>query len=165
MDLFGFNIRRAAVSDFKRLCKLFEELDEFHRRGCPDLFVKPEGPARDPAEIEALIAGPNSTILVAGDFAFPHLIGLATVRIRETPASPIQPSRRIAEVQHLGVARHARRHGVGRALMREARAWAAGHGVTTMELGVHEFNTGAIAFYEALGFRTFTRRLSARLND
>ena len=41
--LIGFNIRPAAASDFKRLCKLFEELDEFHRRGRPDLFVKPDG--------------------------------------------------------------------------------------------------------------------------
>lgn len=61
MDLFGFNIRPAAASDFKRLCKLFEELDEFHRRGRPDLFVKPDGQAREFAEIETLIAGPGST--------------------------------------------------------------------------------------------------------
>ena len=165
MDLFGFNIRPAAASDFKRLCKLFEELDEFHRRGRPDLFVKPDGQAREVGEIEALIAGPGSTILVAGDSAFPHLIGLATLRIRETPALPIQPARRIAEVTNLGVAKHARRHGVGRALMREARAWAVQQGVAAMELGVHEFNAGAIAFYEALGFRTVTRRLSMQLTD
>lgn len=165
MDLFGFNIRPAAASDFKRLCKLFEELDEFHRRGRPDLFVKPDGQAREFGEIETLIAGPGSTILVAEDSAFPHLIGLATIRIRETPALPIQPARRIAEVTNLGVAKHARRHGVGRALMREARAWAAGRGISAMELGVHEFNAGAIAFYEALGFRTVTRRLSLRLEE
>ena len=165
MDLFGFNIRPAAASDFERLCKLFEELDEFHRRGRPDLFVKPDGPAREFAEIETLIAGPESTILVAEDSAFPHLIGLAAIRIRQTPALPVQPSRRIAEVTNLGVAKHARRHGVGRALMREARAWAVQQGVAAMELGVHEFNAGAIAFYEALGFRTVTRRLSARLTE
>ena len=102
---------------------------------------------------------------MAEDSAFPHLIGLATIRIRETPALPIQPARRIAEVTNLGVAKHARRHGVGRALMREARAWAAGRGISAMELGVHEFNAGAIAFYEALGFRTVTRRLSLRLEE
>ena len=68
VDLFGFNIRPAASGDFKRLAKLFDELDEFHRRGRPDLFVKPQGPAREPGEIEALIAGPDSTILVAEGF-------------------------------------------------------------------------------------------------
>ena len=165
VDLFGFNIRPAASGDFKRLAKLFEELDEFHRRGRPDLSGKPQGPARGPDEIEALIAGPDSTILVAEDSAFPHLIGLATVRIRETPALPFQPARRIAEIAHLGVARHARRHGVGRALMREASAFAAVRGACAVELGVHEFNAGAIAFYEALGFRTMMRRLSVRLTE
>ncbi|MGO9545854.1 MAG: N-acetyltransferase family protein [Rhodomicrobium sp.] len=165
MDLFGFKIRPAAASDFAQLCKLFDELDEFHRRGRPDLFVKPEGPPREFSEIETLIAGPESTILVAEDSAFPHLIGLAAVLIRETPALPIRPARRFAEVDNLAVAKHARRHGVGRALMREARAWAAGRGVAGMQIGVHEFNAGAIAFYEALGFRTVTRRLSARLEE
>ncbi|MGO9483912.1 MAG: N-acetyltransferase family protein [Rhodomicrobium sp.] len=165
MDLFGFKIRPAEASDFKRLAKLFDELDEFHRRARPDLFVKPQGPAREAGEIERLIAGPDSTILVAADSAFPHLIGLATVRIREIPALPIRPARRIAEAENIGVAKHARGHGVGRALMREARAWAADRGVATMELSVHEFNAGAIAFYEALGFRTVTRRLSAHVNE
>jgi ribosomal protein S18 acetylase RimI-like enzyme len=49
--------------------------------------------------------------------------------------------------------------------MREASQWAAQQGVAAMELGVHEFNVGAIAFYEALGFRTVTRRLSLRLEE
>ena len=57
------------------------------------------------------------------------------------------------------MARHARRQGVGRALMREAVAFAQARGLATVELGVHEFNAGAIAFYEVLGFRTGTRRM------
>jgi ribosomal protein S18 acetylase RimI-like enzyme len=163
VDLFGFNIRPAGPSDFKRLARLFEEFGEFHRRGRPDLFVKPEGTAHAFEEIEALIAGPESTILVAEDSAFPHLVGLATVHLRDTPACAIQPARRIAEIAHLGVARHARRHGVGRALMREALRFAEARGAAAVELGVHEFNAGAIAFYEALGFRTVTRRMGVRL--
>jgi ribosomal protein S18 acetylase RimI-like enzyme len=165
MDLFGFKIRPAAASDYERLCKLFEELDEFHRRARPDLFRKPEGPARPPDEIEALIDGPLSTILVAEDSAFAYLTGFAAVAIRDVPAMPVTQARSIAEVTNLGVARHARRHGIGRALMREAGAWARERGIASMELGVHEFNAGAIAFYEALGFRTVSRRLSIRLEE
>jgi ribosomal protein S18 acetylase RimI-like enzyme len=165
VDLFGFNIRPAVADDFKRLAKLFEEFGEFHRRGRPDLFVKPDGPGWALGEIERMIAGPDSTILVAQDSAFPHLIGLATVHLRDTPACAIQPSHRIAEIAHLGVARHARRHGVGRALMREALRFAEARGAAAVELGVHEFNAGAIAFYEALGFRTVTRRMGVRLAE
>jgi ribosomal protein S18 acetylase RimI-like enzyme len=163
VDLFGFNIRQARLRDCGRLLKLFAELDEFHRQARPDMFVRPQGPARDPAHIEALIAGPNSTILVAEDSAFPHLVGLATVLIRDIPASHIRRARRIAEIDNLGVARHARRHGVGRALMRASMAFAQAQGIGAVELGVHEFNAGAIAFYEAMGFRTETRRMGVRL--
>jgi diamine N-acetyltransferase len=165
VDLFGFNIRPAGPSDFKRLARLFEELDEFHRCQRPRLSGKPQGPARAFEEIEGMIAGPDSTILVAEDSAFPHLVGLATVQLGDTPACAIQPSRRIAEIAHLGVARHARRHGVGRALMREALRFAEGRAATAVELGVHEFNAGAIAFYEALGFRTVTRRMGIHLAE
>ncbi len=163
MDLFGFNIRQASPRDFERLCRLFAELDEFHRQARPDMFVRPQGPARDPAHIEALIAGPDSTILVAEDSAFPHLVGLATVLIRDIPAVALRRARRVAEVDNLGVARHARRHGVGRALMRAAMEFAEARCIATVELGVHEFNAGAIAFYEALGFRTVTRRMGLRV--
>ncbi len=165
MDLFGFNIRPAAVSDFNRLAKLFDEFDEFHRRGRPDLFAARQGPARAFEEIEGLIAGADSNILVAEDSAFPHLIGLVTVHVRDTPAPPMQPPRLIAEVANLGVARHARRHGVGRALMREVLRFAESRGASAVELGVHEFNAGAIAFYEALGFQTVTRRMGVRLAE
>jgi diamine N-acetyltransferase len=163
VDLFGFNIRQASARDTARLARLFEELNEFHRRGRPDLFQASDGPAHTPEDIEALIAGPDTAILVAEDSAFPHLIGLATVRVRVIEATSVRKARRIAEVEHLGVARHARRQGVGRALMREAVAFAQARGLATVELGVHEFNAGAIAFYEALGFRTGTRRMEMRV--
>jgi diamine N-acetyltransferase len=163
MDLFGFNIRQAAAGDTDRLLKLFAELDEFHRRACPDVFVKPDDPGHNRPIAEALIASADSAILVAEDSAFPHLVGFITVSVHETPAMPNCPARRIAEIPHLGVARHARRHGVGRALMREAMAFAASQGATAVELGVHEFNAGAIAFYEALGFRTQRRRMGLRV--
>jgi diamine N-acetyltransferase len=165
VDLFGFNIRPVGPSDFKRLARLFEDLAEFHRRGRPDLFLKPDGPEWALGEIERMIAGRDTAILVAEDSAFPHLIGLATVHVRDAPACAIQPARRIAEIAHLGVARHARRHGVGRALMREALRFAEARGAAAVELGVHEFNAGAIAFYEALGFQTVTRRMGVRLAE
>jgi diamine N-acetyltransferase len=163
VDLFGFNIRQALPRDTARLGKLFQELDEFHHRGRPDLFPASATPARSPEEIEALIAGPDTAILVAEDSAFPHLIGLATLRIRDIPATAMRRARAIAEIEHLGVARHARRQGVGRALIRAAVVSAQARGLSTVELGVHEFNAGAIAFYEALGFRTGLRRMEMQV--
>jgi ribosomal protein S18 acetylase RimI-like enzyme len=43
--------------------------------------------------------------------------------------------------------------------------WAAAHNLDTVELGVHEFNSAAIDFYSAMGFKTMTRRLGRKLAD
>jgi diamine N-acetyltransferase len=161
VDLFGFNIRQAAAGDTERLLKLFAELDGFHLRAAPDRFVKPD-PGYNHAEIQTHTGQPDAAILVAEDSAFPHLIGFATVRVREFPALGVAPARRYAEIPHLGVAGHARRHGVGRALVREALAFAQAQGASALELDVQEFNAGAIAFYEAIGFRAQSRRMGMR---
>lgn len=57
----------------------------------------------------------------------------------------------------LVVDRAARRRGVGTALVRAAEAWAARRRLTALQLGVHEFNRGAIRFYEKLGYRPVMR--------
>ncbi len=160
MDLFGWDIRPARGEDFPAVCMLFDELDELHRRARPDLFRRLEGPARAPADMAALIAGPDSALFVAEDKAFGHLVGLVTVAIRSTPAVAARAARRIAEIDNVDVARHARRHGIGRGLIRAAQEWAATRGLDTVELNVHEFNAGAIGFYQAVGFKPVTRRLS-----
>ncbi len=54
-------------------------------------------------------------------------------------------------------------HGIGRRLMDEAQAWASARGATSIELNVYEFNEDAIAFYERLGYRTLSRKMSKEL--
>ncbi len=39
-------VRQATLRDYRALCALFEELDEFHRLKRPDFFRPFEGPAR-----------------------------------------------------------------------------------------------------------------------
>ena len=148
MNLFGFEIRLATPDDCRQLCALFTALDE-HRR------------PSDSEALERLIAGPDSAILVAEDPMFGLLIGFASVAIR---ATVVQPTRRIGEIDGLGVRTHARRQGVGRALIRRTFQWAADHGVTSVELGVGETNAPAITFCQAMGFGTVTRRLCASVS-
>lgn len=63
-------------------------------------------------------------------------------------------------VRHIAVAESARRHGVGRALMAAAANQGRAAGATEWCLNVKEANTGALRFYEALGF---TRAYSTRV--
>ena len=58
-----------------------------------------------------------------------------------------------------------RRAGVGRCLMEAAQAWAEEGGAAEAELNVWEFNQGAIAFYEAMGYKSTRRRMWRRLGS
>ena len=44
-----------------------------------------------------------------------------------------------------------------------AEAWARNHGAERLHLNVWEFNEGAIAFYEALCYTTFSRNMWRQL--
>ena len=62
------------------------------------------------------------------------------------------------EILNLAVADAARRHGVGRALVRVALDEAIARGLTRAFLEVRESNAGARAFYARLGFTDINRR-------
>ncbi len=152
-------IRLAVAKDFDQLCQLYEELDEHHRRARPDLFRAPSGARRERPFVEAFIAGPDSTILVAQTEAG-RLLGLSAVIIRLVPSSAVRAERRFAEIENLVVRADARRRGVAHALVQASAAWSSARGMTTLELKVHEFNQGARSFYETEGFTTTVRQMA-----
>ena len=58
-----------------------------------------------------------------------------------------------------------RRRGVGRALLAAAAEWGREHGIEKLELHVFPWNEGAIALYEAVGFRREGYRARHYLRD
>ncbi|MFQ6077792.1 MAG: GNAT family N-acetyltransferase [Thermodesulfobacteriota bacterium] len=60
---------------------------------------------------------------------------------------------------NLAVKQNFRRSGVGRSLIKRAHQWAVDKGLAQVELNVWEFNEGAIAFYEKLGYKTMSRKM------
>ena len=68
-------------------------------------------------------------------------------------------------VDSVVVARAAQRSGVGTTLMGRAESWAREKGTNQLELQVWEFNVGAVALYEKLGYRTVSRRMWKALGD
>jgi ribosomal protein S18 acetylase RimI-like enzyme len=73
----------------------------------------------------------------------------------------IGPGDRIAELESLAVAEHARGAGVGAELMRECREILRAQGISFWAVGVVESNAGAVRFYEREGFRPFYRNMLA----
>ena len=63
-----------------------------------------------------------------------------------------------SEILNIAVDPERRRGGVGRLLLAAALAWAEGRGARETFLEVRASNAGAIALYEAAGFRAVGRR-------
>ncbi|MFY9778351.1 MAG: GNAT family N-acetyltransferase, partial [Trebonia sp.] len=77
----------------------------------------------------------------------------------------VRPSRhftgeRDAYIGELAVAEHAARRGIGSALVEAAEGWAREHGLVNLTLHTGALNTGARAFYAALGFAEEEVRLT-----
>lgn len=158
-----YTIREATSADFKALDALFAEVDGFHRRELPEVFRKPQGPARSSAYLKGIIGDPDSVLFVADTGE--QLVGLIVVLIHDAHPIPLLRPRRFAAVDNLAVTGAFQRHGVGRALMRRAQEWAVEQGAETMQLTVWEFNDRARAFYESLGYTTAHRMMWKKLSS
>jgi ribosomal protein S18 acetylase RimI-like enzyme len=151
-----FRIVSAGRGDYASVCELLSLLDDVHRQRVPWLFRETDGPPRSREEYAGLIAGPDSSVLVAKN---PRVVGVALVMLRSTPDFPVFVPTKFALIDNLVVAPECRRHGVGRALAAAAVEWAKKRGAAWLELGVYEFNDEARRFYEKLGYTTLTRKL------
>ncbi|MCL5998606.1 MAG: GNAT family N-acetyltransferase [Chloroflexi bacterium] len=149
-------IREATMRDYDSLCGLYAEVDTLHCDALASIFQLPAGPVRAPDYIRGLLDDTNVGLFVADESG--RLAGFIQVLIREAP--PVMVPRRIAVIENVGVRRDCQRAGIGRALMARAHEWAIARGAGRVELNVYEFNRGAIAFYEALGYETLSRKMT-----
>lgn len=156
-------VQRTTLADYDALCDLFAEVDAIHSVALPDIFQRVQGPARGRAYLKHLLADPEAALFVAED-AGGAINGLVEVRVQRTPDVPLVVPRRYALIDTIVVRQVDQRQGVGRALMAAAHTWAREHGLQEMMLNVWEFNAGAIAFYESLGYATAMRRMRLRLD-
>ncbi|MCW5746779.1 MAG: GNAT family N-acetyltransferase [Alphaproteobacteria bacterium] len=150
-------IRLASMRDYDELCALFDELDSLHRAARPDLFQEFDGPPRRRDQVARLLAGRESTILVAG--AADGLAGLAVLLTRSPSDFAGAVPRHVVEIDNLVVREDCRGRRVGRRLLAAAVEWARQRRATHVEVVAHDFNADALRFYAAFGFTPSTRRL------
>ena len=93
------------------------------------------------------------------------ICGMAAIEYLNKPESPYCHLRRIYYVTEFGVDEAYRRQGVGRELMAFMEADARAKGFSGIELDMWTFNENALAFYEALGFRTYRLYMERDLNE
>ena len=152
------SVRKATADDYNSICELFLEGDALHRGNLPHIFQTSNGAVREQDYYLELIADENVALLVAE--ADKDLVGFVHAIVRDAPAFPVFVPRRYAVVDAVGVRPKFQNHGIGRILMEQMQEWASAKGATSIELNVYEFNKTAISFYERLGYRTFSRKMS-----
>jgi GNAT superfamily N-acetyltransferase len=145
-----FSIRHAAEKDYAGLNALFEELDEYHRKTLPQIFRKPDGPARTSNFLSGVLADQNAAIFLAEIQG--KIIGLVYAYIRSIPEIPIRIPCRAGEIDQIIVKQKYRRYGVGKALMEKIHQWAAQMKLDRLELSVWDFNREAQDFYQEMGY-------------
>jgi ribosomal protein S18 acetylase RimI-like enzyme len=150
-------IREATSNDVDVIYQIFSATDEMHRETYPDIFKQAEFPGEIKAYYLSCINNPFATLFVA---EIKNKIVGAIICVLETTAEiPILMPRKFVCIENITVAEDFLQQGIGRALLKAAKAWAARHDASRIELTVWEFNKRATRFYERLGFRTIRRRM------
>jgi ribosomal protein S18 acetylase RimI-like enzyme len=155
------SIRKATAGDYNSMCELFDEIDALHRDNLPHIFQKPNGAAREKAYYSELIADENVVLLVAE--AGKNLVGFIHAIAKNMPAVSVFVPRHYVVVDGIVVKSGFQNRGIGRILMDKIQEWAIAKGAASIELNVYEFNETAIAFYENLGYQTFSRKMNKEL--
>lgn len=155
-------MRHATTDDIGDLTALFEDVDALHRRQLPEIFQAPDGPAWGADYFTKLIVDENVALLVAEVEG--KAVGFAHAFVKDAPDLPILVLRRYVVVDGISVSAAFQHHGIGKRLMEAVQRWAIAQGATSIELNVYHFNTDAIAFYERLGYKPLSQKMSKPLN-
>ena len=142
-------IRRAGSDDADVVARLLHDFNTEFGEPTP-------GPDALAARVRMLLAGGDTTILLAG----PAPDGLAVLRFREA----IWAHALECYLAELYVVPQRRGRGLGRALMEAAMEAARAEGATHMDLGTGEDDTAARALYESLGFSNREGKPNGPLN-
>jgi ribosomal protein S18 acetylase RimI-like enzyme/broad-specificity NMP kinase len=147
-------VRPARHADLDAVRALFVELNEEHAAALPELWRLPDPPEPDDEDFSTSIVNERCFFAVAEQAG--QIVGLVDASHHE-PRHPSDPDRPWCRINNLAVRRDRRRRGIATLLVRAAEEWAARRGFRDVRLDAFEFNAGARALYERLGYATLSR--------
>ncbi|MFN8516193.1 MAG: GNAT family N-acetyltransferase [Thermomicrobiales bacterium] len=150
----GIAIRRARDGDEALLLELNREVQSLHAAGEPKLF---KSVVSDLAPFAAQVADAETHVLIAEVRGAPA--GYGVMKVLQRPDGPFGHAATFVYVDQMAVLSAFQRHGVGTALIEQAKALAAEAGTDQVILEVWNFNAGARDFYAAQGFTPMKHRL------
>lgn len=144
------DIRLFAPADGADVLAMLGAIAALHRAGRPDIFLD-SGAKYTQADLEAIASDPDKRIFVA-DLPDRPCAGYLFCQLRAANQHPpVRPCKTLW-IDDLFIRPDCRSHGVGRALIEFAAAFAKRMDCARVELNVWGFNQNAAAFYEQCGF-------------
>lgn len=142
-------IRKAAPRDLEAVNKLLGQVLSVHHEGRPDLF-KAWGKKYTDSELLAIFANPETPVFVYELEG--SVLGYAFC-ISQCPMSHCLNPVKTLYIDDICVDQCARGQHIGKALFEYVKAYALENGFYNITLHVWECNSGAKAFYSALGLK------------
>ena len=153
-------VRFAREEELDSVNRLRRQVNDLHVAGKPEVF-KPGFSDELRKYIYTIYKDPNQKIVVAELNG--SLCGFAVLNHIIRPETPFMYVRDYLDVDEFCVDEDYRRQGVASALIGFIRDYAKEEGFDRLELNMWEFNRGALAFYETVGFRTYRRYMEMKL--
>ncbi|HEX5502366.1 MAG TPA: GNAT family N-acetyltransferase [Thermomicrobiales bacterium] len=153
----AIEVRRATAGDAAVVARLNRPVQALHAAAWPTIFKPPADDDGRAAAFAALLADPDTTILIAAVGGAPA--GYVYARVERRPDNPFSYAGETLFVEHLSVEPAYRRRGVGARLLGEAVALARGAGIARVALAVWHFNDRARCFFAAQGFAIWQERM------
>lgn len=155
----GLQITELTEKDYEMVNKAYHQLHEDHVKGRPDIYIDTrelltEEEFREIVESEEYVA--------AGAKKQGELAGFVIAKRKITPENPMLKKNHILYVDAIYVMEKFRKQGVGRSLYAYLEALAEKEKLQRINLKVWAFNTGAVAFYESLGFQVQSFNMEKR---
>ncbi|MGN0970947.1 MAG: GNAT family N-acetyltransferase [Aristaeellaceae bacterium] len=154
-------VRWATEADIPRINVLRKQVSDLHVQGRPDVFHGFSQALADRAG--ELIRREDAGIAVCEREGV--IEGFASILYVDKPASPYRHPQHFLHIEEFGVDEACRRKGVGRELMDWIRREATEKGFPRIELDMWTFNEGALAFYEAVGFKVYRKYMEMFTED
>ena len=146
--------RFAREADLERVNELRKQVNDLHVAGKPEIF-KPGFCDELRDYIHVIREDPRKEIVVAEIEG--KVCGFAVLNHINRPENPFMFERDFLDIDEFGVDENSRRQGIASEMIRFIRNWAKEQGFGRLELNMWTFNRGALAFYDAAGFKTYRR--------
>ena len=154
------NIRFSKENELARVNELRKQVNDLHVEGKPEIFRAGfNDELRD--FIYKIWKDPEQKIVVAELNGV--VCGFAVLHHIHRPENPFMRERDFMDVDEFCVDKEYRRQGIATKMISFIRNYTKEKGIKRLELNMWEFNQDALAFYEAIGFKTYRRYMEMEM--